>query len=160
ILLRGERLPPAWDCDGTTGYDFMNDVGAVQHDADAAGPLGALWQSVSGRSADFESEERAARREIIARSFSAQLEACAAAFQRVCRAEGGELSRASLRRALVELLAHFPVYRTYAAGGERPDSDRPMLTAAIAAARSTCLSIDRITLDRLDAWLTVPDNEP
>ena len=33
ILLRDETLPPDWSCDGTSGYDFMNDVSAVQHDA-------------------------------------------------------------------------------------------------------------------------------
>ena len=88
ILLRGETLPPDWDCDGTSGYDFMNDVNALQHDARGEAPLGALWQSVSGRSADFAAEEQAARREIIARSFSAQLEACAGAFHRACAREG------------------------------------------------------------------------
>ena len=88
ILLRGEMLPADWDCDGTSGYDFMNEVSALQHDASGAAPLGALWHSVSGRSADFAIEEQAARREIIARSFSAQLETCATAFHRVAHAEG------------------------------------------------------------------------
>ena len=114
ILLRDETLPTDWSCDGTSGYDFMNDVSAVQHDAGAAATLSALWESVSGRSADFAVEEYAARREIIARSFSAQLEACVASFHRLSDLEGTELTRAALRRALIELLAHFPIYRTYA----------------------------------------------
>ena len=98
ILLRGETLPAAWDCDGTSGYDFMNDVSAVQHDARGEAPLGALWQSVSGRSADFAREEQAARREIIARSFSAQLDACAASFHRA-RARRRRGDRAARRCA-------------------------------------------------------------
>ena len=84
----------SWECDGTSGYDFMNEVSAVQHDARGEGRLGALWESLSGRSADFATEEQAARREIIARSFSAQLEACTATFHRLARAEATELSRA------------------------------------------------------------------
>ena len=79
ILLRGETLPSDWDCDGTTGYDFMNDVSALQHDAAGEACLAEAWSSLSGRPADFAPEEQAARREIVARSFSAQLEACAAA---------------------------------------------------------------------------------
>ena len=78
ILLRGETLPRDWACDGTTGYDFMNDVSALQHDASGEACLADAWSSLSGRPAAFAPEERAARREIVARSFSAQLEACAA----------------------------------------------------------------------------------
>ena len=55
ILLRGETLPADWGCDGTSGYDFMNDLSALQHDANGAAPLAALWRSVSGRAAEFAS---------------------------------------------------------------------------------------------------------
>jgi malto-oligosyltrehalose synthase len=157
ILLRGESLDPAWNCDGTSGYDFMNDVSAVQHDAQGNLPLAAAWTSISGRSADFALEEQAARREILARSFSAQLKSCAAAFHRVERAQGLEVSRASLRRALVELLAHFPVYRTYGSTTERPPQDIEFLDAALAGAKSTCLSTDRVALDQIYAWLAARD---
>jgi (1->4)-alpha-D-glucan 1-alpha-D-glucosylmutase len=151
ILLRGEALAQSWGYDGTSGYDFMNQVSAVQH---AAGePLSALWESVSGRTADFAAEEEAARREIIARSFSAQLDACTASFHRLARAQGYETSRAALRRALIELLAHFPVYRTYATASDRPEQDNPFLAAAIDGARRTGLPMDRDVVDRLGRWL-------
>src|SRR6267378_1557333 len=39
ILLRRETLPRDWACDGTSGYDFMNDVSAVQHDPRGEAPL-------------------------------------------------------------------------------------------------------------------------
>ena len=155
ILLRGETLPVAWNCDGTSGYDFMNDASAVQHDASGEAALDTLWREVSGRR-DFAHEEESARREIIARSFTAQLEACAASFHRLARTEGAEISRASLRRALVELLAHFPVYRTYATATDRPESDARFLAVAAAGARATCLSPDRETIDRLHNWLAAP----
>ena len=160
ILLRGETLPASWECDGTSGYDFMNEVSAVQHDARGESRLGALWESLSGRSADFATEEQAARREIIARSFSAQLEACAATFHRLARAEATEVSRAALRRALVELLAHFPIYRTYATPGERPARDRPFVAQAVAAAKATALPADRAVIDRLSSWLTERADPP
>ena len=43
ILLRGETLPEAWETDGTTGYDFMDEVNAVQHDPAGEMPLTRLW---------------------------------------------------------------------------------------------------------------------
>jgi len=141
ILLRGETLPRDWDCDGTTGYDFMNDVSALQHDLSGEACLAGAWSSLSGRPADFAPEEQAARREIVARSFSAQLEACAAALPQ------GEIPRPTLRRVLTELLVHFPVYRTYGAAGVLAQADREVLLQAAGGARQTCLATDRWAVD-------------
>src|SRR5207344_2370813 len=141
ILLRGETLPRDWACDGTTGYDFMNDVSALQHDAAGEAPLAMAWASLSGRPAAFAPEEQAARREIVARSFSAQLEACAAALP------PGAIARPTLRRVLTELLAHFPVYRTYGTDGALSPVDRTVLQQAADGARRTCLATDRWAVD-------------
>ena len=154
ILMRGETLPRDWACDGTTGYDFMNDVSALQHDADGEACLAEAWSSLSGRSADFAPEEQAARREIVARSFSAQLDACAAAFA------GGELARATLRRVLTELLVHFPVYRTYGADGPFSGTDRAVLRRAADGARKTCLATDRWAIDPVVRLFTDPPARP
>jgi (1->4)-alpha-D-glucan 1-alpha-D-glucosylmutase len=162
ILLRGETLPPAWQCDGTSGYDFMEDVSAFQHDGAAEPSLARTWSTVSGRAASFAPEEQAARREIVARSFTAQLESCVRAFHALARqqAPGGDLSRAAIRRALIELLVHFPIYRCYGTAQERPASDRPFLEQAFAGARATALSGDRDALDRLHGWLTTIVSDP
>jgi malto-oligosyltrehalose synthase len=141
ILLRGESLPRDWGCDGTTGYDFMDQVSALQHDASGEAPLAGAWSALSGRPADFAEEEQQARREVLARSFAAQLDACAVAFT------GGELSRALLRRVLGELLIHFPVYRTYGHDGILSAADRAVLRQAAEGARRTCLATDRWAID-------------
>jgi (1->4)-alpha-D-glucan 1-alpha-D-glucosylmutase len=145
ILLGGETLPVDWQCDGTTGYDFMDEVNALQHDAAGARVLGEAWSALSGRPADFAAEEEPARREILARSFGAQLEACVAAF--AAPSADGELSRPLLRRVLGELLAHFPVYRTYGRDGVLAAADRAVLDRAAAGARRTCLATDRWAID-------------
>jgi malto-oligosyltrehalose synthase len=158
ILLRGEQLAEDWRCDGTTGYDFMDQVSALQHDAAGEAPLAQAWESISERPAAFAIEEQAARREILARSFSAPLEATVAAFDRLARSEqpGSDLSRPALRRALIEVLAHFPVYRTYAARNERPAKDRPFLEEAVRGAKSTCLPGDRWVIDLVHDWMREP----
>jgi malto-oligosyltrehalose synthase len=141
ILLAGESLPAAWGVDGTTGYDFMDEVSALQHDAAGERVLAEAWSALSGRPADFAAEEEPARREILSRSFSAQLDACAAAFA------DGELAPPLLRRVLGELLAHFPVYRTYARDGVLSAADCTVLDRAAAGARRTCLATDRWAID-------------
>ncbi len=112
-LLKGEALPKDWGCDGTTGYDFMDEVSALQHDKQGEPLLAKIWAELSGRPATFAPEELAARREIVARSFSAQLEACVSAWQAII---GDRVPQPTLRRLLAEFLAHVPVYRTYGAG--------------------------------------------
>ena len=85
ILGPDERLPDDWEVDGTSGYDFMDDVKALLHEPAGEAPLRGLWASVSGRPADFEAEEAAARHDVLDRSFTAQLDATAAALHRVAR---------------------------------------------------------------------------
>ncbi|SEP41852.1 (1-_4)-alpha-D-glucan 1-alpha-D-glucosylmutase [Rhodospirillales bacterium URHD0017] len=151
ILLAGETLPADWGCDGTTGYDFMDEVNALQHESAGERALAEAWSALSGRPADFAAEEEPARREILARSFGAQLDACAAGFA------GGELAPPLLRRVLGELLAHFPVYRTYSRGGALSAADRAVLDRAAAGARRSCLATDRWAIDPLVRRFAEPD---
>ena len=125
ILGRGEQLPADWGVDGTSGYDFMDAVSAVQHDVSSGEALGALWYELTGRPAGFADEEVPARRETLARSFVAQLEACAGAFQAAAlqNVATRDAGRAAIRSALVVLLAHFPVYRSYPGEPSKADQD-------------------------------------
>jgi (1->4)-alpha-D-glucan 1-alpha-D-glucosylmutase len=53
ILAADESLPTAWQTDGTTGYDFMGDINALQHDAAGEQLLTEWWHQISGRPAEF-----------------------------------------------------------------------------------------------------------
>jgi (1->4)-alpha-D-glucan 1-alpha-D-glucosylmutase len=156
ILLKEESLNVDWGCDGTTGYDFMNDVSALQHDGVGEALLARAWAALSGRSPTFDPEERAARREIVARSFSAQLDACAAAFQTVL---ADSVPRPALRRLLVEFLAHFPVYRTYGAAAGLSARDAAILRDVADRASRSCLASDRWAVAPLLAAMLAPPVE-
>jgi (1->4)-alpha-D-glucan 1-alpha-D-glucosylmutase len=154
ILGPGEHLPRDWACAGTSGYDFMDQVSAVLHDGAAEKPLAALWAKVSGRSPSFAIEAEASRREILDRSFTAQLNAAARAFHRLAQETDVDVSRPAIRRALVELLAHFPIYRLYTAPGQRSEQDLSFLPRAHDGAAATCLPGDRPVVDFITKWLT------
>jgi len=153
ILGADEHLRRDWECDGTSGYDFMNQVSAVLHDGAAEKSLAALWAKVSGRSPSFAAEAEASRREIIDRSFTAQLDAAARGFHRLARANGSDVSRPAIRRALSEILAHFPVYRLYTASGQRSVEDLAFLRHALDGAAATCLPGDRPIVELVGKWL-------
>ena len=155
ILGTGEVLPANWDADGTSGYDFMNEVSAVQHDAAGTDYLGRLWHDLTHRPADFHAEETTARLEILEHGFDAQLKAVTAALHGIARShrDTRDISAAAIRRALVGLLSHFPVYRTYNAGPVRSASDQTAFAKALTAAKQATPASTHAILDQLDRWL-------
>lgn len=155
ILALGEDMPAAWGVDGTTGYDFMNEVSVLLHDPAGEARLTAAWAEISGRADDFEAEERTARAEVLAWSFPGQLEAAARAFHRLARADltTQDLTLGALRRALKALITAFPAYRTYATAEGLPEESRPILREAVARARGRTAPGEAAVIDQIAAWL-------
>jgi (1->4)-alpha-D-glucan 1-alpha-D-glucosylmutase len=155
ILAADEELDPSWAMDGTTGYDFMNEVSLLLHNSAGSQALCRDWAARTGRPAQFAKQEYAARREIVVRAFSAQLDSAVDAMGRIAdlNTNDRDLSRAALRRCLVEILGCFPRYRAYAAQSEPNPSSIASLVQAIDAARPLCFPSDREHLDRIVDWL-------
>jgi (1->4)-alpha-D-glucan 1-alpha-D-glucosylmutase len=155
IVAAGEQLPPDWPIDGTSGYDFLNDVSALLHDPAAARPLGRLWHELSGRSADFHVEEKAARHAMVERGFAGQLDAAAHAFARLAASNTAtrDIGMPALRRAIAWLLEVFPAYRTYGTGDGAPATDADIRRQAVQAAMEIAGPADAHIVQRIDAWL-------
>ncbi|HET6234587.1 MAG TPA: malto-oligosyltrehalose synthase [Acetobacteraceae bacterium] len=155
ILAPGETLPRDWLVDGPTGYDFMDQVGAVLHDPAGAAPLKRMWTDRTGRPADFRVEERAARRQILHEVLPSELNATAASVHRIARQDPAtrDLTLGAIRRALVELLVHFRVYRLYAGAVGPTEADARVMAAALAGAMNTCRRGDREVVEAIARWL-------
>lgn len=115
ILAPGEILPDDWSVEGTTGYDFMDEVGALLHAADGAAALDALWHRIATSQPPFDAQLSATRREVLDTRFGADRSRCGRTLTRLAHEELGGIvwSQASLRRVLDGLLAALRVYRTY-----------------------------------------------
>ncbi len=155
ILGDGETLHTDWAVDGTSGYEFMNEVAAIQHDPGGAAPLRTLWQEVSGRSPDFSSEVRLARREVLTTLLASEFNACANALHAVARARlaSRDITLAAIKRALEALIIHFPIYRSYADDAGRPAAEEAFFTQAMQGARQSLSPPDGAVLDALERWL-------
>lgn len=154
ILAPGEALPPEWDVDGTTGYDFMREVSALLHDPAGEAPLRALWHRTSGRSESFADEALAGRRDMLSWQFEAQLNACVAGFLDLAASAGlGWVTAGMLRRAIERLLWVFPVYRTYGTGSGAPEQDRAVREHVRAAAVQSLPPGETVIADLILAWL-------
>ena len=155
ILAAGERLHDDWGVDGTTGYEFMNQVSLLQHDPAGQSVLCGLWSETAERPADFMEEVRQARQLVLTGPLAGDFETVAQALLQVARHDlmTRDITLGAIRRALLELIVHFPVYRTYIAAQGRREADEPFFQQALAGARTTLGEADWPLLDHLDRWL-------
>ncbi|HBF81647.1 MAG TPA: malto-oligosyltrehalose synthase, partial [Streptomyces sp.] len=155
ILGHGEQLPDDWGVNGTTGYEFMNQLSLLQHDPRGEAPLSELWSEASGRSADFLDEARTARQLVLTSSLAGDVEEVAQGLLQIARHDlyTRDLTLGAIRRALIELIVHFPVYRTYAGACGRSAQDQAFFAQALEGARTTLAEADWPLLDHLDRWL-------
>lgn len=154
ILAQDETLRSHWGVDGTTGYEFMNDVSAVLHADQGAAGLSATWHQAAGSSADFAAYERAGRRQILAENFCSERDTVVRYLHRLARLDLNtrDLSQTMIQRALEAILLCFPVYRTYFPG-KATAADAAVLQTAVSAARDTLRAADHPVLAQLQAWL-------
>lgn len=155
ILAPHERLAASWRTDGTTGYDFMNEAAGVLHAPEGAEPLAQLWHRLTGRSPDFEPEERDARRQVLRDNLTAEWNGTSALLHRLAGTdlETRDITLTAIRRALAELLVHFPVYRIYAGAAGSTAFDTQTMDWALALALRSFRAADRTLLFQLRAWL-------
>ncbi|WP_295488234.1 malto-oligosyltrehalose synthase [uncultured Pseudomonas sp.] len=154
ILGTGEHLHPDWLTDGTTGYEFMNQVSLVQHDPAGEAPLTELWRSVAERP-EFDEEVRIARRLVLNASLAGDCESVAQALLHVARDDlmTRDLTLGAIRRGVQALVEHYPVYRTYISACGRPEQDEPFFQQAMEGARQSLSEADWPLLEQLQRWL-------
>ncbi|PHP85098.1 malto-oligosyltrehalose synthase [Burkholderia sp. AU18528] len=159
ILAPGEALRSDWAVDGTTGYDFMNDVGALLHDPAGAAPLAAHWAAVSGSARTFAQEALDGKRRVLMRQLAVEHARVARLLHGIARASPAtrDVSRLAIQRVLGELAVRLPVYRMYPApGDELAGADRRVLAHAYDGAYAAVDPTDRFALERVAAWLGLP----
>jgi (1->4)-alpha-D-glucan 1-alpha-D-glucosylmutase len=154
ILGAGEHLHRDWLTDGTTGYEFMNQVSLLQHDPAGETPLTELWANVTERPG-FPEEVRLARHLVLNASLAGDCESVAQALLQVARNDlmTRDLTLGAIRRALQALVAHYPVYRTYFNACGRPAEDEGFFQQALAGARHDLGEGDWPLLDHFEQWL-------
>jgi len=156
ILAEGEALPAGWACDGTTGYDFMDQAGAWLHEQNSAQALAEQWQARSGDMRSLEQVQQAARDALLDGSLHADLQRLLVCVRKTMgEAAGlGDISEAMLRRAVCALLRHYPVYRPYTL---QTATERNVLAKAEAAAVQGLDAAGRGAVSLLVSALQAPE---
>lgn len=137
ILSAGEKLPDTWAVHGTTGYDFLNDVNGVFVDTSQARRLRRVYSKLTGRMEAFEDVLYESKQLIMSTAMSSELNVLAHMLDRIGESnrKSRDFTLESLRDVIREVVACFPVYRTYVDENGWTAADRTVVSQAIARAR-------------------------
>jgi (1->4)-alpha-D-glucan 1-alpha-D-glucosylmutase len=137
ILGQGEQLRDQWPVHGTTGYGFLNTINGLFVHPQRLRMLRRLYRQFSGYRLAAADTEYNAKRLIMRTAMSSELNVLARALNRISETDRRyrDFTLNSLRRALMEVVACFPVYRTYVSASGATDEDIAVLDTAISEAR-------------------------
>ena len=137
ILSEGESLPEAWPVAGTTGYAFANEATRLLADPSGERPLRQFYARFTGRSSPFADVVYESKKLIARSSLASELNVLAHALNRISESNrrSRDFTLESLRGVLQEVVACFPVYRTYVGPDGWTQADRGRIETAVLEAR-------------------------
>ena len=138
ILGDHEPLPPDWACDGTTGYEFLTAVNNLFVDPAGESRLTKVYHEFAGQTDPYPQVVYEKKSQILSSSLASELNALAHQLDRLARLDlrSRDFTLNGIRRALREVIASFPVYRSYAnAAAGVHDTDKAVIGKAVRWAR-------------------------
>jgi (1->4)-alpha-D-glucan 1-alpha-D-glucosylmutase len=136
ILTGDEALPAPWPVHGTTGYDFAALTHALFVDGASAARFERLYRAFTRIEVAFADVAVQARRAVMRSSLASDVVTLATRLTRLAKADRHTCDHTylGLHEAIVDIAAHFPVYRTYVGEGGASAVDRAVVDAALAGA--------------------------
>jgi (1->4)-alpha-D-glucan 1-alpha-D-glucosylmutase len=149
ILTGNERLPREWPVCGTTGYDFANLVNGLFVDPANAGRMERIYEGFIGDEDDFDHVAYLSRRLIIRTALVSELNVLANRLARIALSKRRtcDFTLNNLRDALTQVVASFPVYRTYVSSSRVSQSDGRYICAAVDSAKRRSPAADTSVFD-------------
>ena len=171
ILAHGERLPETWAVAGTTGYEMLNLINGIFVDRNNARAIDDIYTRVRRAKSSFPDVVYESKRLIMDTSMASEINMLAYRLNRISESHRSwrDFTLNSLRRALREIIAAFPVYRTYlgddegtegGGGGktlspQASDANREALERAVTAAKRRTPTVDPSIYDWIHELLSM-----
>ena len=137
ILELSEDLPIGRQIQGTSGYEFLNYVNGIFCCTKNQEQLTQFYSTFSRSFAEYDTLAADKKRLIIETNLAGDVSNLADRLKRIAGQTrlGSDFTIYGLKRALTEVLAFFPVYRTYIASAQISTADRLVIQAAIVLAK-------------------------
>ncbi len=161
ILAWGEALPADWRIAGTTGYDFMNLVNGIFVDARNAGAFERTYRRFASITGTFAGFAYRAKKDIMRSSLASEFEVLVTMLDRLAELDrrSNDYTYNTLHEALGEVVAAFPVYRTYVTSEDVGEDDRGYVKEALRLARRRSELGDERVFDFIESLLSMRANE-
>lgn len=163
ILTGNERLRKSWAIQGTTGYDFLNLLNGIFVDRSKERAFDQLYRRFTGWSGTFADLVCESKRLILQVGLSSELNVLARKLDRISEQHRWyrDFTFESLRDALREVLATFPVYRTYIQSDQNDvdPEDRKQIVAAVHEAKRRNPAISESVFDFIQQLLLLEHTE-
>ncbi len=138
ILGFEEEVPDLWPVQGTTGYEFLNFVNGIFCAREQRGHFGQIYKRFTGMDTTSAALMVEKKRLIIGKYMAGDIERLAFLLKNVSSRDrhAADVTLYGLKRALVEVLAFFPVYRSYISRDAYTAEDRRWLSVAVERAKA------------------------
>ena len=138
ILASDEDLPAEWPVEGTTGYEFFKYLNGIFCAHEQRRRFSQIYSRFTGIEATCAALTVEKKRLIIGKYMAGDIEALAVLLKSVSSRDrhAADFTLYGLKRALVEVLAFFPVYRSYVSHGRCSAQDRRWLSIAVERAEA------------------------
>jgi len=157
ILGESEALRPFAGCDGTTGYECLNQFSQLLLFPAGHTELKEIWRQASDLSPSFEPVLIRSKRRVLETLLVSEFTVLARLLARIAAGHHStrDFSEDSLRQALALFVVHFPIYRTYIRGRAVGKDDRQTIEEAIRKAQGDWFAADDGIFDFLRDALTL-----
>jgi (1->4)-alpha-D-glucan 1-alpha-D-glucosylmutase len=162
VLVGDERLRPGWATRGTTGYDFLNAAGAVFVDPGSRAALAEVYARFTGSAESFSDVVYESKKLALEVALSSELTVLARRLDRISEQHrySRDFTLNSQQEALAEVIASFPVYRSYIrTDGEIDAEDRRNIRVSLRLARRRNPAMDASLFDFIASVLLLEHPE-
>ncbi len=137
ILFCDEKLPESWPVQGTTGYDFLNELNGLFVEKKNKATMSAVYREFSGNKKSFRDLLIDCKKSVIRNYFGGDLDNLTRQLHQVLKSRpyGEKCTMQSLREAVIEMLSAFSVYRTYISNDNVADKQRAAFKYCLQAAK-------------------------
>ncbi|HLH04733.1 MAG TPA: malto-oligosyltrehalose synthase [Bryobacteraceae bacterium] len=140
ILEPGETFRSDWPIDGTTGYDFLNETAGLFVDTRNEEQFNRIYTAFTQESTDYVAACRDKKHRVLRDLLGSDVNRLTHLLTEICELhrDQRDYTRHDIMRAIRELVACFPVYRTYVVPerDEITPEDERYINEAIEAAKN------------------------
>jgi len=163
ILAAGEKLRDGWPIHGTTGYEFANEAVELLVDASAQKPMTESYAKFIGDFPDYREIVYHSKRLVMQVSMASEVNSLGQLLNGLSESNRWyrDFTINALTTAVREVIACFPIYRTYLVPGQPADeADARIILRAIAGARRRNPALERTVFEFLRYVLLPPEENP